>query len=69
METLEGEDLGGHSNHYQIGDVLKKGRVLSTLNRQVCMKRLMDVEEAKVVSQDRSKWKDVISAYPSRKKA
>ncbi|KAI5637059.1 acetyl-CoA carboxylase, central region domain-containing protein [Phthorimaea operculella] len=33
----------------QIGDVLKKGQVKSTLNRRACMKRLMNVEEAKEV--------------------
>ena len=33
------------------------------------MKRLMSVDEAKVVCQDRSKWKDVISAYPQGKEA
>ncbi|KAI5640894.1 reverse transcriptase (RNA-dependent DNA polymerase) domain-containing protein [Phthorimaea operculella] len=53
----------------QIGDVLKKGQVKSTLNRRACMKRLMNVEEAKEVCQDRSKWKDVVSAYPSGKEA
>ncbi|KAJ2951368.1 hypothetical protein O0L34_g13509 [Tuta absoluta] len=53
----------------QIGDVLKKGQVKSTLNRRACMKRLMNVEEAKEVCQDRSKWKEVVSAYPSGKEA
>ncbi|KAI5642326.1 reverse transcriptase (RNA-dependent DNA polymerase) domain-containing protein [Phthorimaea operculella] len=53
----------------QIGDVLKKGQVKSTLNRRACMKRLMNVEEAKEVCQDRSKWKDVVSAYLSGKEA
>ncbi|KAI5639199.1 reverse transcriptase (RNA-dependent DNA polymerase) domain-containing protein [Phthorimaea operculella] len=53
----------------QIGDVLKKGQVKSTLNRRACMKRLMNVEEAKQVCQDRSKWKEVVSAYPYGKEA
>ncbi|CAD0206332.1 unnamed protein product [Chrysodeixis includens] len=53
----------------QIGKILKKGQVRSTLNRRACMKRLMSVDEAKVVCQDRSKWKDVSSAYPQGKEA
>ncbi|KAI5635428.1 FAT domain-containing protein [Phthorimaea operculella] len=53
----------------QIGDVLKKGQVKSTLNRRACMKRLKNVEEAKEVCQDRSKWKDVVSPYPSGREA
>ncbi|KAI5642761.1 hypothetical protein NE865_05287 [Phthorimaea operculella] len=53
----------------QIGDVLKKVQVKSTLNRRACMKKMMNVEEAKEVCQDRSKWKDVVSAYPSGKEA
>ena len=53
----------------QIGDVLRKGQIKSTLNQRACMKRLMNVEEAKEVCKDRSKWKDVVSAYPSGKKA
>ncbi|KAI5635653.1 reverse transcriptase (RNA-dependent DNA polymerase) domain-containing protein [Phthorimaea operculella] len=53
----------------QIGDVLKKGQVKSTLNRRACMKRLMNVEEAKQVCHDRSKWKEVVSAYPYGKEA
>jgi hypothetical protein len=30
------------------------------------MNRLMSVEEAQVVCQDRGKWRSVISAYPGR---
>ena len=55
--------------HEQIADILKKGQVKSTLNRRACMKRLMNVEEARGVCQDRSKWNDVVSAYPYGKKA
>ncbi|KAI8435500.1 hypothetical protein MSG28_003797 [Choristoneura fumiferana] len=54
--------------HDQVGDVLKKGRVRSTLNRRACMKRLMNVEEARVVCQDRSKWKDVSLPTPLGKR-
>jgi hypothetical protein len=46
----------------QIGEVLEKGQVRSTRNRRACMRNLMTVEEAK--GKDRSKWKEVISAYP-----
>lgn len=53
----------------QIGDILKKGQIKSTRNRRACMKRLMNVEEAKEVCKDRSKWKSVVSAYPCGKKA
>jgi hypothetical protein len=53
----------------QIGEILQKGQVRSTLNRRACMRNVMKVSEAKVVCQDRSKWKSVISAYPSGKQA
>jgi hypothetical protein len=33
------------------------------------MRNLMTVEEAKGVYKDRSKWKEVISAYPKGKRA
>jgi hypothetical protein len=49
---LEREDQGEHS-----------GQVKSTRNRRACMRNLMKVEEAKGVCKDRSKWKEVISAY------
>ena len=54
---------------YQIRDVLKKGQVKSTLNRRACMKGIMKVDEAKQVCKDRSKWKEVVSAYPYGKEA
>jgi hypothetical protein len=53
----------------RIGEVLEKGQVRSTRNRQACMRNLMTVEEAKGVCKDRSKWKEVISAYPNGKQA
>lgn len=53
----------------QIDSVLRKGQVRSTHNRRACMKRLMTVEEAKEVCQDRSKWQEVVSAYPNGRKA
>ncbi|CAG9109123.1 unnamed protein product [Plutella xylostella] len=49
----------------QIGDILKKGQFKSTRNRRACMRRCMNVEEAKEVCQNRAQWKSVISAYPS----
>jgi hypothetical protein len=48
----------------QIGEVLEKGQVKSTRNRRAFMRNLMKVQEAKVCK-DRSKWKEVISAYPN----
>lgn len=53
----------------QIDDILKKGQVTSTRNRRECMKGVMRVMEAKEVCKDRAKWRSVISAYPSGKKA
>ena len=53
----------------QIGDILKKAGIRSAHNRRMCMKRIMDVKEAKEVCQDRGKWRSLISAYPCGKKA
>jgi hypothetical protein len=53
----------------QIGEVLEKGQAKNTRNRRACMRNLMTVEEAKGVCKDRSKWKEVISAYPNGKRA
>jgi hypothetical protein len=53
----------------QIGEVLEKGLVRCTRNRRACMRNLMTVEEAKGACKDRSKWKEVISAYPKGKRA
>jgi hypothetical protein len=50
----------------QIGNLLKRGQIKSTRNRRACMNRLISVEEAQVVCQDRGKWRSVISAYPGR---
>ena len=49
----------------QIDDVLRKGGVKSSFNRRACMTRCMNSAEAKVVWQDRAKWRSVVSAYPS----
>jgi hypothetical protein len=53
----------------QIVLVLEKGQVKSSRNRRTCMTNLMKVEEGKDVCKDRSKWKEVISAYPNGKLA
>ena len=50
----------------QIGEILKKGHVKSSYNRRECMTRCMDVDEAREVCQDRSVWRSIVSAYPSR---
>jgi hypothetical protein len=41
--------------------------IKSTQNQRACMRNLMKVQEAKGVCKDRSKWKEVISAYPNGK--
>ncbi|GBP42906.1 hypothetical protein EVAR_87285_1 [Eumeta japonica] len=51
----------------QIGGILKKGQILSILNRRTCMKRLMDFSEASEIYEDRTTWKSIFSAYPSGK--
>jgi hypothetical protein len=55
----------------QIGEVLEKGQDKSIRNRRACMRNLMKVQEAKgvCVCKDRSKWKEMISAYPNGKRA
>jgi hypothetical protein len=53
----------------QIREVLEKGQVKSTGNQRTCMSNFMKVEEAKGVCKDRSKWKEVISAYPNGERA
>jgi hypothetical protein len=70
-------DLGGNAGRErprrtfldQIREVLEKGQVKSTRNQRACMRNLMTVEEVKGVCKDRSKWKEVISAYPKGKRA
>ena len=52
-----------------IGKILQKGQVRSTRNRRACMTRCMNVDEAKGVCKDRSRWRSVVSAYPHGKKA
>ncbi|GBP88216.1 hypothetical protein EVAR_89871_1 [Eumeta japonica] len=49
-------------NH--MGGILKKGQILSTRNRRACIKRLMDVSEAREICKDRTIWKPMVSAYP-----
>ena len=51
-----------------MGEVLQKGRVRSTRNWRACMTRCMNVEEAKRVCKNRSRWRAVDSAYPHGKK-
>ena len=53
----------------QIGQLLRKGQMRSTLNRRACMRGVMDVVEAKVVCRERSRWRSIVSAYPSGNKA
>ena len=55
--------------HDQIGDVLKKGQVKSTLNRRMCMKALMRVEEAREVCQDRGRSVEIRSLGRCKKQA
>jgi hypothetical protein len=43
--------------------------VKGTRSRRACVRSLMKVEEARGVGKDRSKWKEVISAYPNGKQA
>lgn len=51
-----------------IGDVLQKGQVRSTYNRCACMTRCMDVNEAKGVCKNCSRWRSIVSAYPMGKR-
>ena len=52
-----------------IGEVLQKGRVRSTHNLRACMTKCMNVDKAKGVCKDCSRWRSVVSAYPKGKKA
>lgn len=58
-------DIGrGHLRQtftYQIGNVLKKGKVKGIKNRRACM----NVNEAKELCQDRNKWRLIASAFSS----
>ena len=60
MATLEGDALD---------EVLQKGQVCSTRNQPMCMIRCMNVDEARGVCKDRSRWRSVVFAYPHGKKA
>ena len=51
-----------------IGKVLQKSRMHSNHNRRACMSRCMNVDEAKRVCKDRSRWSSVISAYSHGKR-
>ena len=55
-------------NTYPIGEVLQKGQVRSIRNRRACKIRCMNVDEAKGVRKDRSRWHSVVSAHPHGKK-
>ena len=45
-----------------IGEVLQKDQVRSTCNRRACMIRSKNVDEARGVCKDRSRWRSVVSA-------
>ncbi|GBP10969.1 hypothetical protein EVAR_5525_1 [Eumeta japonica] len=49
----------------QIGGILKKGQILSTRIRRACMKRSMDVSEAREICKHCTMWKCIVSAYAS----
>ena len=49
--------------HNQIERLLSLGEVMSTRNRQACMKKAIIVDDAKVVCGDRVKRPSIISAY------
>ena len=48
----------------QIGDILKKVGIPSAHNRRACMRRIMDVKEARELCKNKGKWRSVVSAYP-----
>ena len=50
--------------HDQVNQILESGHVKSQNNRRVCMRRCMNVNEARSVCQDRVIWRSVLSAYP-----
>jgi hypothetical protein len=50
--------------HDQIDKVLEKGQVKNARNRLACVKNLKTIDKAKTVCKNRSKCKQIISAYP-----
>ena len=51
-----------------IGGILKKGQMRSTHNWRACMVRCMNVDEARGICKDHSRWRSVVSAYPHGRK-
>ena len=47
---------------------IQKGQVRGTHNRRACMIRCMNVDEARRVCKDRSRWRSVVSAYSHGKR-
>jgi len=50
--------------HDQVNQILDSGDVRSRNNRRECMRRCMNVNEARSICQDRVVWRSVLSAYP-----
>ena len=65
--TLGGDTLGPYID--LIGEVLQNGQVRRTRKRRAGMIQYMNVDEARGVCKDRSRWRSVVSAYPHEKKA
>ncbi|CAK1601092.1 unnamed protein product [Parnassius mnemosyne] len=50
-----------------VSKLLEEGRVKSTrIPRRACMKKIMNLKEAKEVCKDRDTWRSVLSGYPVR---
>ncbi|CAK1595006.1 unnamed protein product [Parnassius mnemosyne] len=50
-----------------VSKLLEEGRVKSTrILRRACMKKIMNLKEAKEVCKDRDTWRSVLSGYPVR---
>ena len=56
-----------HNQTTSTSEDLQKGQV-RTHNRRACMIRCMNVDEARVVCKDRSRWRSVVSAYSHAEK-
>ena len=54
---------------YSIKDTGGRSRKKHEDPRRACMKKLMTVDEAKVIYRDRSVWRSVLSDYPAMDKA